>query len=130
MRYLRAEHVLQMHSFIIDETGGLHGIRDHGRLESAIARPQQNVFGQELHPTVFDKAAAYAHAIIFDHPFVDGNKRTAMTAAFVFLEDNGYVSIAEQGEIQEYALKIVKKKLDIPVIAAWLKKHSRKIVNP
>ena len=127
MRYLQVEHVLQMHSFIIDETGGLHGIRDRGRLESAMVRPQQNVFGHELYQTVFDKAAAYAHAIIFDHPFVDGNKRTAMAAAFIFLEDNDYVSTAELGEIQVYALKIVLKKLEINVIAGWLKKHTQKV---
>ncbi len=112
-----------MHSFVVDETGGLHGIRDRGRLESVIARPSQVVFGRELYDTIFAKAAVYAHAIIFDHPFLDGNKRTAMTAAFIFLEDNGYTATAKAGEIETFAIEVVTKKFDIPTIAAWLKKH-------
>jgi death-on-curing protein len=127
MHYLQVKHVLKMHSFAIDESGGLHGIRDRNRLESAIVRPQQSVFGKELFITVFLKAAALAHAIIFDHPFVDGNKRTAMIAAFVFLEDNGYQSTLEHGKIHAFALHVVRQKLEIPAIASWLKKHSQKI---
>lgn len=123
---MQIEHLLKMHSFVVDETGGLHGVRDRGRLESAIARPQQIVFGRELYPTVFDKAAVYAHAIIFDHPFLDGNKRTAMTAAFVFLEDNGYVSTAQRGEIEKFALQSIHERLDVTAIGVWLKKHAKK----
>lgn len=127
MQYLQIEHLLKMHSFVIDETGGLHGIRDRGRLESVIARPAQVVFGRELYNTVFAKAAVYAHDIIFDHPFLDGNKRTGMTAAFVFLEDNGYGATAKAGEIETFALDVVTKKFDIPTIAVWLKKHTKKV---
>lgn len=126
MQYLQIKHLLKMHSFVVDETGGMHGLRDRGRIESVIARPSQTVFGRELYPTIFDKAAVYAHAIIFDHPFVDGNKRTAMTAAMVFLEDNDYLATARAGEIEQFALEIIRKKHGIPSIAAWLKKHTKK----
>lgn len=126
MLYLQIEHLLKIHSFVVDETGGLHGIRERGRLESAVARPKQVAFGQELYPTVFTKAAVYCHAIIFDHPFLDGNKRTAMTAAFVFLENNGYDSTAVEGEIEKFALSVITKRHDVTAIAAWLKEHSKK----
>lgn len=116
-----------MHSFVVDETGGLHGLRDSGRLESAIARPGQIVFAKELYPTVFDKAAVYAHAIIFDHPFVDGNKRTAMVAAFVFLENNGFIATAKAGKIEKYAIEIVLKKYDVQTVSSWLKEHCERI---
>ncbi|MFA6042221.1 MAG: type II toxin-antitoxin system death-on-curing family toxin [Patescibacteria group bacterium] len=129
MRYLKVEHLLKMHSFVVDETGGAHGLRDRGRLESATTRPQQSVFGKELFPTIFQKAAAYAHAIIFDHPFVDGNKRTAMTAALVFLEDNGFRCVTKEGEIHAFALRIVREKMEIPSIAIWLQKHTEQIRN-
>lgn len=114
---------------VIDETGGLHGVRDRERLLSAIAQPQTAVFGRELYPTVFEKAAAYAYAILMDHPFVDGNKRTGITAALVFLEDNGWDSAAQRGDVERFALSIVRKKLPRASIAAWLKKHTRKATS-
>ncbi|MBI2984135.1 MAG: type II toxin-antitoxin system death-on-curing family toxin [Candidatus Kerfeldbacteria bacterium] len=119
-------HLLKMHSFVIDETGGLHGIRDRGRLSSAVERPQQTAFGRELYPTILEKAAVYIHSIIGDHPFVDGNKRTAMAAAFVFLQTNHFTSTAVRGEIEQFALRVARMKLNVPVIASWLRKHTRK----
>ena len=110
----------------VDETGGLHGVRDHQAILSMEELPKQAVFGKELYPAIFDKAAVYARNIIMNHPFVDGNKRTAMTAASVFLGDNGYQVEAKEGEIEKFALKIVLDKLGIKEIAAWFKKHSKK----
>lgn len=124
MQYLQLKDVLKIHSFIVDETGGMHGVRDRGRIESVIARPAQVTFGKELYPTVFEKASVYAHAIIFDHPFIDGNKRTAMVSAFVFLELNGYASTLENGMIEQYAPKIVREKIDILAISKWLKNNT------
>ncbi len=129
MRYLTLEQALLIHSLVIDETGGAHGVRDHGALSSAIALPQQAVFGEELYPTAFHKAATYARGIIMNHPFIDGNKRTGMAAASVFLEDNGYEVVAQEGEIESEALVIVREKCSIESIAAWFKKHSRKLAG-
>lgn len=112
---------------IIDETGGSHGVRDYHLILSLEDSPRQEVFGKELYPTIFLKAAVYARNIINGHPFIDGNKRTAMTAASVFLENNGYKIIAKEGEIEQLALKIIIKKFDLETIAGWFKKHSRKI---
>ncbi|MBI2673996.1 MAG: type II toxin-antitoxin system death-on-curing family toxin [Candidatus Zambryskibacteria bacterium] len=112
---------------VVDETGGSHGIRDHNIILSLENTPNQQVFGKELYPTVFLKAAVYIRNIIMNHPFIDGNKRTGMTSAGVFLEDNGYIITVKEGGIEEFSLRVIDEKLDLNVIAIWLKKHSRKI---
>ncbi len=126
MRHLTKEQILLIHSMLVDETGGMHGVLDHGALLSIEALPKQKVFGKEIYPTVFDKAAAYAKFIIANHPFLDGNKRTGISASLVFLENNGYITEANRGEIEDYAVKIALEKLEISEIAVWLKKHSEK----
>lgn len=127
MKLLSYEQILLLHSIAIDETGGLHGVRDTHALLALIELPKQKVFGKELYKGIFLKAALYARNIIEAHPFVDGNKRTAMAAAGVFLENNGYAVIAEEGEIEKFALKIIREKYILEKIADWLKRHSKKI---
>lgn len=112
---------------VVDETGGIHGVRDSHAILSLEHAPRQVVFGKELFPTAFKKAAVYARDIIMNHPFLDGNKRTGMTAAVAFLENNGFIFQAREGEVERFALRIVKKHLVVAEIARWLKKHSRKL---
>lgn len=121
--YLAKAQLLLIHSLLIDETGGSHGVRDYHALFSLAHLPQQTFDGEELYPTLFLKAALYARNIIQNHPFLDGNKRTGMTAAIVFLNNNGFSFSARKGEILSFALKIVKEKLELVKIAAWLKQH-------
>jgi len=111
---------------IIDETSGSHGVRDSHAILSMVESPKQTFSGKELYPTVFEKSAVYARDIIMNHPFVDGNKRTGMTAAAIFLENNEYPVSAQKGEIAEFALRIINDKLGIKEIAGWLKTHSKK----
>jgi len=125
MTYLTVEQVLLIHSMVIDETGGLHGLRDRGRFLSAVESPKTSGFGREYYPSLFEKAAVYARSIILDYPFLDGNKRTGMTAAFIFLENNGFEETAKRGEIEMMALTIATKKPEPAIIATWLKKHVR-----
>ena len=127
MKYLTKEDILLIHSIAIEETGGLHGVRDRHAILTLEELPKQKAFGKELYPTIFDKAAIYARNIIMGHSFIDGNKRTAMMTASVFLEDNGYWITAKEGEIEDFALEIISERLDLKAISAWLKKHSRKI---
>lgn len=127
MTYLTIKQILLIHSIIIDETGGSHGLRDYGVILSLVNLPRQKVFGKELYPSLFLKAAVYARNIIMGHPFVDGNKRTGMTAASVFLENNDYQIIAQKGEVEKMALRIVKRKLELKEISEWFKKNSQKI---
>src|SRR5688500_1972692 len=125
MRMLTLEQLLEIHALVVIETGGSMGLRDIGRLEAAIAAQTQNVFGEELYPSVAEKAAAVIRGIIADHPFIDGNKRTASLAGLTLLEINGAGFMANAGEIEDFAVKIATGKLDVPEIAAWLHDHIR-----
>ena len=125
MIILTLEQFLEIHSLAIDSTGGSAGIRDLGRLEAAIATQTQNVFGEELYSSIVDKAAALIRAVVADHPFINGNKRTAMLVGITFLEINGLSFVAKPGEIEDFAVNIATKHLDIPIISAWLSEHLR-----
>lgn len=126
MYYLDEEDILLIHSFIIDSIGGSHGLR-HGALQSVVGRVRQQVFGKELYPDIFSKAASYAMGIIMSHTFVDGNKRTSMTVAAVFLERNGYQLRYQRGLVEQFALRIVNNRLVEEQIAEWFKKHCQKL---
>ena len=86
--FLTPKDVLQIHEEQIDAYGGIHGLRDSGLLESAVATPQASFGGEFLHQDLFEMAAAYAFHISENQPFLDGNKRTALTTAIVFLYNN------------------------------------------
>jgi death on curing protein len=123
MRYLTAEQVLFIHSRIIDETGGAHGVRDIGLLQSAVSRPQATFSGNDLYPDILSKTVALMESLARNHPFLDGNKRTAITAVGVFLTLNEWRLEATQKELERFALNVAVKKLSSDEAAAWLKKH-------
>jgi len=125
MNCLTIEHLLEIHTIVIESTGGATELRDLGRLESAIATQTQSVFGEELYPTLHEKAAAIIRGIVADHPFIDGNKRTAMLSGLTFLRLNDVLFVAKPGELEDFAVKTATDHLDVPIIAAWLKSHSR-----
>ena len=112
---------------VIDETGGMHGIRDRSAIFALVDLAAQKAFGHELYKGVFVKAAVYARNIIKNHPFIDGNKRSAMVVVGTFLENNNYMLNAQEGEIEKFVLTIIGEKYDLPEIAIWLHRHSRKI---
>lgn len=124
-KYLTAEEILRLHFQVVEDFGGSHGIRDENRIKSVVNAPAQIVFGTEQYPTVFEKAAVYMRNIIADHPFTDGNKRTGVTAAGIFLIRNGLELTATSKALEDFAVKVATEKLDIATIAAWLKKHSK-----
>lgn len=125
--FLDLEQVLVIHTDQIERYGGSHGLRDLGLLESAIYRPQTTFGGQDLYPSIFNKAAALFQSLIMNHPFVDGNKRTATTSVLVFLETNGYSLKVAQKELVKFVLKAEKEDLDAEQISSWLKKNSVRI---
>ncbi len=84
--YLSAEDVLAIAELAVDDQGVV--VRDAGLLESAVHRPSASMFGQEAYPDLFDKAAALLQSLAINHPFFDGNKRTAWTSCVVFLALN------------------------------------------
>jgi death-on-curing protein len=125
VEYLTLEEVLLLHARLIQRTGGSGGVRDVGLLESALARPQATFEGRELYPDLWHKAAALMHSLVKNHPFVDGNKRTALTAAALFLELNGYTLVASNDEAARFVLRAVAGEVDVAAIAAWLEGHSQ-----
>jgi death-on-curing protein len=122
--YLTAEQVLFIHYRLLSETGGEHGVRDLGMLESAIARPKATFARQELYPDIFEKAAARMESLINNHPFVDGNKRTGIACAVLFLKQNGFSFSAKNAELESFTLRVASSKVGPSESARWLKKHS------
>lgn len=120
MRYLTAEQVLFLHARLITETGGSHGVRDLGLLQSAIARPQASYEGVDLYPDLCTKAAALLDSLVRNHPFVDGNKRTAITAAALFLRFNGRGLTASNDEVAAFTLAAAVGEITLSDITAWL----------
>lgn len=126
MKYLTAEDILFLHYKAIEDFGGSHGIRDQGRIISVVAAPQQEVFGEQQYKTIYEKAAVYTRSIIGDHPFSDGNKRTAIIAAGVFLIQNKQMIVSPKKELEDFAVRVSTDKLSVEEIAVWLKNNTKK----
>jgi death on curing protein len=127
MKTITLEQIIQLHVLVIRHGGGSEGIRDLGRLESALATQTQEVFGEELYEGVFRKAAALMRGIIGDHPFVDGNKRTASLSALTLLEINGYKFEVPETALEDFAVQVAVEYLDVAAIALWLEQHTKKL---
>ena len=125
MRYLTAEQVLFIHARLIAETGGEHGVRDLGLLLSAVARPQASFDQTDLYPDVFTKAAALLESLIGNHPFVDGNKRTGISAAGLFLRQNGYRMRASNQELEAFTLRVAQGGVSQEDAAVWFRTNAR-----
>lgn len=89
MIYLHKQQILKLHNRIINEFGGIHGIRDERMLDSALANPLQTFAGLDLYPTCVDKAVQLCYGLIKNHPFLDGNKRIALHSMLILLSING-----------------------------------------
>ncbi|PSB51707.1 type II toxin-antitoxin system death-on-curing family toxin [filamentous cyanobacterium Phorm 6] len=87
--FVSTSMVSSIHARQIERFGGTSGVRDEGLLESALAQPQATFGGEYLHPTISEQAAAYLYHLAMNHPFIDGNKRTAFAVADTFLRVNG-----------------------------------------
>jgi death on curing protein len=116
---------LAIHVEQIFEHKGQPGIRDITLLESALSRPQ-NLYAHQS-PTLFELAASYAYGIIKNHPFIDGNKRSAFVVSLLFLELNGYELIASREEKVTTFLKLASSLLTEKELAAWFQEHSNSI---
>ena len=118
--FLTVEDVLGIHAEMIAEFGGEGALRDPGLLESAVAMPQQTFGSQFLHDSLFAMAAAYLFHITQNHAFVDGNKRTALAAALVFLRLNLIVIDREAEELYHVTMGVAEGRLDKAAIAVEL----------
>ncbi len=120
IRYLSLQEIVFLHAEIISRSGGVLGIRYRGGLESALAQPQMSFQGQELYPTLADKAAALGHALIQNHPFLDGNKRIGQAAIEVFLVLNGSEITASVDEQEETIFGVAKGLVSRSELSQWL----------
>ena len=110
--FLTLAEVLRIQAYQIERFGGEPGLRDSGLLESAIAQPQASYGGRFLHGDLYEMAAIYAFHICKNHPFLDGNKRTALATALVFLEVNGISLLDSSGGLAGAMEEIASSRLD------------------
>lgn len=99
---------------------GKKKVRDVDMLLAAVQRPEASAFGQDAYPTLTEKAAVLLHAVARNHPFADGNKRTATVGALFLLMINGKAAIWEPADALERIVKLAEGHLDWPEVAAWL----------
>jgi death-on-curing protein len=125
MIFITLQEIIEDQDEIITKYGGARGIRDIGLLASAIEMAKSTMFGEYLHPTIFDKAAAYLYHIVLNHPFVDGNKRVGTVAALTFLRQNNvYIQFTEKESLafEELIVSTAEGKITKEQIAVFLKK--------
>ena len=125
MIYLTAEQILFLHARLIAETGGSHGLRELNLLLSAVGRPQATFVARELYPDVYHKAVALLDSLIRTHPFIDGNKRTAIAAAAIFLRQKGLHLQAGQLELERFTFGAAQAQFTLEQMVTWLRSHTR-----
>ena len=125
--FLSVADVIEIHERVITEFGGHTELRDRGLLESAVAMPHAMFSGQYLHAELPDMAAAYHFHLCANHPFVDGNKRVAVTAAEVFLLANGLELHCTDGELEEITLGTASSLLTKEQVTKFYAVHTREI---
>ena len=122
--WILRDTVLALHERLLAEFGGSSGVRDRGLLDSALARPENLLaYGK---PSVFELAAAYAFGLVKNHPFIDGNKRTGLATAVLFLELNGQRFQASEADAVIQTLALAAGATDEAAYAAWLKANTRR----
>jgi death on curing protein len=122
--FLLIDEVIKINADQIALYGGLHGVRDFALLDSAINRAKASFQGTYLYGDIFIMAAAYAHSIIKNHPFVDGNKRTGIVSALLFLGCNGYKPTLNDDQLIEIAMNVATSNMSLNELATYLKSHT------
>lgn len=125
--FLTIDEVLALHADQIERYGGTAGVRDHGLLSSALAMPEASFDGEYLHSSVFEMAAAYLFHVCKNHPFLDGNKRTALASCLAFLWLNDLEVIAAPDEVAELVLGVADGSVGKAEVAVYLEAHHREV---
>lgn len=119
------DDVVKIHDQGIQMYGGSYGLRDAGRVESAIENIYQTFFGQELYPDITDKASSLACSLVNGHPFIDGNKRMGMAVMVTFLNLNDYELQITDEELIDLGLDIAQSKIDKDGVKDWIIAHKK-----
>jgi death-on-curing protein len=128
MKRVTIEQVIEMHSALITETGGLDGVRDMNLLDGSVNAPYHTFGGQNLYPT-FQAMAAHcglksvAFSLVKNHPFLDGNKRIGVLAMLVFLEINGLPVTTTDEELISLGLGLAENIIDESALIEWISAH-------
>ncbi|WHZ26914.1 MAG: hypothetical protein OJF51_001710 [Nitrospira sp.] len=121
--FLSLEDVMIIHSSTIEQEGGMEGMRDHGLLDAAVAMPRQQFGGAYLHEDLAAMAAAYLFHIAQNHPFLDGNKRAAVMAAFVFLDKNSIELTVSPKNLEVVTRQVAAGKMAKDELIRWMRKQ-------
>lgn len=124
IRFLDKSTLLIFHEDQLRLYGGKSGIRDMGLLESALAQPEASFGGDYVHQDIFHMAAAYGYHICQNHPFFDGNKRTALIAMYMFLHVNGHRLKADKKKLFAVMMGVAQGQIDKVSLADFLRKES------
>lgn len=123
MIILKKEQITSIHSLLIKQSGGIHGIRDNNLLESAVQAPFQTFGGEELYPTIQKKAVCLCFGLVNNHSFIDGNKRIGILAMMTFLELNGMLVECSDKELIQLGLGIASDAINQKELVSWIINH-------
>jgi death-on-curing protein len=127
MFFLTPQQILFIHYRLIESTGGVHGVRDVGALQAAAARPHATFDGEDLYTDPFSKAAALMESIIKNHPFLDGNKRTAITSASILLRRYGYSVESSQEDLYSFTMNMATGVATAKAAELWFRSHAARL---
>ncbi len=127
MRWLRLAEVLELHRRLIQQSGGMSGLRDLGLLEASLAQPRQSFGGVDLYPGLTAKAAALGFSLIQNHPFVDGNKRIGHAAMETTLVLNGFELSASVEAAEAAVLAVASGQLNRDALTRWVRANQQSL---
>jgi len=126
-RFLSISQVLDIHQDEINSFGGTFAVRDEGLLDSALAQPQATFGGELLHPTIGEQAAAYLYHLAMNHPFIDGNKRTAFAVMDTFITLNGYSLNLSEEQAYNLVIQVVQRQISKEELSAFMELHLQRL---
>lgn len=125
MKRIGCDVAVRLHTDLIRATGGVTGIRDEGLLDLAINNPFQTFGGQDLYPSLVEKAARLCYSLVMDHPMIDGNKRLGAHLMLVFLELNGVPLYYTQDELVDIIMGVATGTKQYNDIVQWIEEHKK-----
>ena len=123
MIWITADDVIQIHSRVIQRSGGMDGLRDRASLEAAVSAPMQSFGGQDLYPTTVEKTARLGYGLASNHAFVDGNKRIGVMMMQLLLKWNGFQMSLRSGELADMFIAIADGSAKETDLLAWIQRH-------
>lgn len=123
MIWITADDVIQIHSRVIQRSGGMDGLRDRASLEAAISAPMQSFGGQDLYPTIVEKIARLGYGLASNHAFVDGNKRIGAMMTQLLLKWNGFQMSLRSGELADMFIAIADGSAKESDLLDWIQEH-------